>query len=220
MNYFAANGEGEVGSAWLLNWPAIKRSYDSTVKKNLLVGVRQRTKCIQRVPERSRENSRSARQGWVAAHWRHWEMASCKQNWLNGSMDRIDADVGRCMKYWCGRCCRTARWRSLTGRRIFSRWRRVNTSPQRRSKWSIISVNQWPRYLFTGTVYRSGIDEASRSDEWENLSGTDPPPTCVFLGVPGWRSRTWPRDFAWVDEEERNWRNPLRTLQKQGQISF
>lgn len=98
----------------------------------------------------------------------------------SSAMDRINAVVGRCMKYWCGRCCRTARWRSLTGRRIFSRWRRVNTSPRRRSKWSIISVNQWPRYLFTGTVYRSGIDEASRSDEWENSRHWPASHLCIF----------------------------------------
>lgn len=89
MNYFAANGEGEVGSARVLSWPGIiylYRTFDIMLNKSLLVGVHQRTKCIQRIPEWSRENSRSAWQRWMAAHWRHWEMASCRQNWFSGSL--------------------------------------------------------------------------------------------------------------------------------------
>lgn len=55
--------------------------------------MHQRTKCIQRIPEWSRENSRSAWRGWMAAHWRHWEMASCRQNWFNGSLIIITVDT-------------------------------------------------------------------------------------------------------------------------------
>lgn len=187
--------------------------------------MHQRNKCVPRIPEWSRENSWSTWQGWMAAHWRHWEMASCKQNCPSGSIHRINVIVGRCIKYRCD-ClsvlvrCRTARWRSLTGRRIFSSWRRVNTSPQRRSKWSIISVNLWPRYLFMGTVYRSGNDGASVRWDWRSLHSTDPPPTCLLLGMPCWCSCTWPRDFARLDQEKGNWKFRLWTVQKQGQIFF
>lgn len=53
----------------------------------ILLGVCQRTKCIPGIPERSWKNSRGNRPGWMAAHRRHWQMASCKQNSLKDTID-------------------------------------------------------------------------------------------------------------------------------------
>lgn len=38
--------------------------------------MRERTKCVQRLLERSRQDKGSPGQRWLAAHWGHWEVAA------------------------------------------------------------------------------------------------------------------------------------------------
>lgn len=90
-----------------LSWARIKGSCRTSDimrnNNNLLAGVRQRTKCIQRIPERSWENRWCARQRWMAAHRRHWEMASRRQSWFIGSFIIVTGKTR--IKDWLEPCC-------------------------------------------------------------------------------------------------------------------
>lgn len=90
---------------------------------------------------------------------------------------------------------------------------------------STISVIQWPRYLFMVTVYRRVINEIGIATTlflvWWIFG------TLIFLvsmlyfsGMPGGYCGTWSRLSTYLDQEKRDWRIVLWTVQEQGEIFF
>lgn len=71
--------------AWVKNWVKITPNV-WFILFSVALGVCQRTKCFPRILERSRENSRGHWQRRMAAHRRHWEVASCKRNRLSANI--------------------------------------------------------------------------------------------------------------------------------------
>lgn len=130
------------------------------------LGLCEGTKCVQGLPQRPRENSWDAGPRWLAAHRRHREVVTCTYTQLRRLVIISYCRTRGIANALCVPLvsppplvsflspCRTARWRSSTGRSISSSWRRASTSPPRRLRTSTLGVNLWPSFMCMETVCR------------------------------------------------------------------